>query len=97
LKLRILIFILGVLAAGLVGAEGHGASQSRISTSAEAGFHLDYGNHPIADYAIDERIFDRLGLFDPSDNGPSTRYSVELDLENEDSDWSFEVIVTVEF
>jgi hypothetical protein len=47
--------------------------------------------------AIDERIIDRLGLFDSSESGQSTRYSVELDLENEDSDWSFEVTVTVEF
>ena len=47
--------------------------------------------------ALDERIIDRLGLFDPSDSGQSNRYSVELDLENEDSDWSFEVTVTVEF
>lgn len=47
--------------------------------------------------AIGERTVDLLGLFDPSDSGQSTRYSVELDLENEDSDWSFEVTVTVEF
>jgi hypothetical protein len=86
-----------MLAAGLVVAEEHDASQSRMSTSAEAGFHLNYSNDQMAEYAIDERIIDRLGLFDPSDSGQSTRYSVELDLENEDSDWSFEVTVTVEF
>ena len=51
----------------------------------------------MAEHAIDERIIDRLGLFDPSDSGQSSRYSVSLDLENEDSDWSFEVTVTVEF
>ena len=46
---------------------------------------------------VAERIIDRLRLFDPPDSGQSTRYSVSLDLENEDSDWSFEVTVTVEF
>jgi hypothetical protein len=48
-------------------------------------------------YGIHERIIDRLGLFDASDSSQSSRYSIELDLENEDSDWSFEVTVTVEF
>lgn len=62
----------------------------------KVGFNVDYGNNQMAEHAIDERIVDRLGLFDPSDSGQS-RYSVELDLENEDSDWSFEVTVTVEF
>jgi hypothetical protein len=95
LKVSIFIFILGILAAGLVGAEESGASQSRMSTAGEAGFHLDYGNDQMAEYAIDERTIDRLGLFDPSDSGQST--SVSLDLENEDGDWSFEVTVTVEF
>ena len=65
--------------------------------TAEAGFNLGHGNGQMAEYAIDERTIDRLGLFDSSDSGQSTRYSVELDLENEDSDWSFEVTVTVEF
>jgi hypothetical protein len=51
----------------------------------------------MVDHAIDQRTIDRLGLFDPSDGSQSSRYSVELDLENEDSDWSFEVTVTVEF
>jgi hypothetical protein len=63
----------------------------------EVGFNVDYGNNQMAEHAIDERIVDRPGLFDPSDSGQSFRYSVELDLENEDSDWSFEVTVTVEF
>jgi hypothetical protein len=86
-----------MLAAGLVGAEENGAFQSRMSTSAKAGFHVDYGNDQMAEYATDERIIDRLGLFDRSDDGGSGHYSVSLDLENEDSDWSFEVTVTMEF
>ena len=86
-----------MLAAGLVVAEEKGSLSSRTFTTAEAGFNLDYGNDQMTARAIDERIIDRLGLFDPSDSGQSTRYSVELDLENEDSDWSFEVTVTVEF
>ena len=64
---------------------------------AEAGFNLDYGNNQMTERAIDEGIIDRLGLFDPSDSGRSTRYSVSFDLEHEDSDWNFEVTVTVEF
>ena len=60
-------------------------------------FDLDYGNNQIAERAIDERIFDRLTSFDPSDGGRSARYSVSFDLENEDSDWNFEVTVTMEF
>ena len=64
---------------------------------AEAGFNLGFGNNQMAEHAIDERIIDRLGLFDASDSGQSTRYTIELDLENEDSDWSFEVTVTLEF
>ena len=86
-----------MLAAGLVVAEEKGSLSSRTFTTAEAGLSLDYGNDQMAEHAIDERIIDRLGLFDPSDSGQSTRYSAELDLENEDSDWSFEVTVTVEF
>ena len=50
----------------------------------------------IFERAIDERIIDRLGLFDRSDDGVS-RYGISLDLENEDGDWNFEVTVTVEF
>ena len=86
-----------MLAAGLVVAEENGALSSRTFTTAEAGLNFDYGNDQMAEHAIDERIIDRLGLFDPSDSGQSTRYNVSLDLENEDSDWSFEVTVTVEF
>ena len=68
---------------------------SRTFTTAEAGFNLGYRNDQLAEHTIDGRTIDRLGLFDPSDK--SSRYSVELSLENEDSDWSFEVTVTVEF
>ena len=86
-----------MLAARLVVAEENGALSSRTSTTAEGGFNLAYGSGQMTEHAIDERIIDRLGLFDPSDGSQSSRYSVELDLENEDSDWSFEVTVTVEF
>ena len=86
-----------MLAAGLVVAEEKGSLSSRTFTTAEAGFNLDYGNDRMNARALDERIIDRIGLFDPSDDSQSSRYSVELDLENEDSDWSFEVTVTVEF
>ena len=65
-----------MLAAGLVVAEENGALSSRTFTAAEAGFNLDYGNDQMTEHAIDERIIDRLGLFDPSDSGQSTRYSV---------------------
>jgi hypothetical protein len=95
LKVSIFIFLLGLLAAGLVVAEEKRSLCSRTFTAAEAG--LNYGNNQIAEHAIDERLIDRLGLFDPPYSGQSTRYSVSLDLENEDSDWSFEVTVTVEF
>ena len=86
-----------MLAGGLVVAEEKKSFSSRTFPTAEAGFNLDYGNDQMAEHAIDERIIDRLGLFDLPESGQSTRYSVELDVENEDSDWSFEVTVTVEF
>jgi hypothetical protein len=92
MKASILIFILAVLASGSVVAHENSAS----SVTAEAGFNLDYGNNQIAGRAIDERIIDRLGLFDRVDNA-SAGYSISLDLENEDSDWSFGVTVTMEF
>jgi hypothetical protein len=69
----------------------------KASRSVAPSFNFDYGSDRIAARAIDERIIDRLGLFDPADGGASTRYSVSLDLENEDRDWSFEVTVTLEF
>jgi len=97
LKLSIFSFILTMLAAGLVVPEENGALSSRTFTTGDAGFNLGYSNDQMAEHAIDERIIDRLGLFDPSDSGQSARYSVSLDLENEDSDWSCEVTVTMEF
>ena len=97
MKLSIFIFILTTLLAGSVVAEENGALFSRTFTAAEGVFNLEYGNDRIAEYAIDEAIIDRLGLFDPSDSGQSARYSVSLDLEKEDGDWSFEVTVTMEF
>ena len=51
----------------------------------------------ISERAIDERTIGRLGLFNRSDDNSSGRYSVSLDLESEDSDWNFEVTVTMEF
>ena len=66
-----------MFSSGLVFAEENGAFSSRTSTTAEGGFNLGYGNDQMADHAIDQRIIDRLGLFDPSDSGQSTRYSVE--------------------
>jgi hypothetical protein len=89
--------MLSMLSSGLVFGEENGAFSSRTSTTAEGGFNLDYGNNQMTKYGIHERIIDRLGLFDASDSSQSSRYSIELDLENEDSDWSFEVTVTVEF
>jgi len=87
----------GLLAARLVVAEEKGALSSRTFTAADAGFNLDYGNNQMDEHAIDERIIDRLGLLDRPDDGGSSRYSISLDVENEDSDWSFEVSVAVEF
>ena len=51
-------------------------------------FHVDYGDDRI-ERATDERLIDRLGLFDRPEGGRSGRYSVSLDLENEDSDVEF--------
>jgi hypothetical protein len=96
LKASIFVFILGVHAAGSVVAQEDGTSLSPRSAMAETSFRLDYGNNQIVERAIDERVIDRLGLFDRADDD-SARYSMSLDLENEDSDWSFEVTVTMEF
>jgi hypothetical protein len=85
-----------MLASGSTFAEDGGAFSSRVSATAKAGFTLGYGNGQIAEDAIDKRIIDRLGLFNAPDS-KSCRYNVELELENEDSDWSFEVTITVEF
>jgi hypothetical protein len=92
LKTSIFIFTLAVLGVRSVVAHENGASFA----TAEAVAITDQAHH-IFERAIDERIIDRLGLFDRPDDGGSGRYNVSLDLENEDSDWSFEVSVTVEF
>jgi hypothetical protein len=86
-----------MLAAGWVLADGNDALSSRTFTTAEAGFNLNHGNLQLAERAIDDRIIDRLGLFDSSNSDQPTRYSVSLDVEKEDTDWSFEVTVTMEF
>jgi hypothetical protein len=86
-----------MLASGLIFAEESGAFSWRTSTTPKAGFTLGHGSDQMAEHAIDERILDRLGLFDLADSGKSSCFNIELDLENEDSDWSFEVTVTVEF
>ena len=82
-----------MLSFGLVFAEESGAFSWRASTRVKPDFALGYGS----EHAMDKRILDRLGLFDAPDIGKSSRYNVELELENEDSDWSFKVTVTVEF
>jgi len=92
MKVSIFVFVLAVLTAGPVGAHENGAS----SAAPEAVSITDQADQ-IFEHEIDERTIGRLGLFDRSDDNSSGRYSVSLDLENEDSDWSFEVTVTMEF
>jgi hypothetical protein len=92
MKVSIFVFILTVLAAGSVGAHENGASSAR----SEAVSITDQADR-IFERAIDERTIGRLGLFDRSEDNSSGRYGVSLDLENEDSDWNFEVSVTLEF
>ena len=58
-----------MLAAGLVAAEEKDSLSSRTFTTAEVGFNLDYGNDQMAEHTIDERITDRLGLFEAPDSG----------------------------
>jgi hypothetical protein len=96
LKARIFIFILAVLAVGSVVAEENSAWSPPMSATAETVSITDQADQ-IFERAIDEHFIDRLGLFEASDGGHSNRYSLSLDLENEDSDWSFEVTVTMEF
>jgi hypothetical protein len=86
-----------MLTSGSIFAEDSGAFSSRTSTTPKVGFTLGYGSDQMAEYAIDERILDRVSLLDLADSGKPSRYNVELELENEDSDWSFEVTVTMEF
>ena len=92
MKVSIFVFILAVLAAGSVGAHENGASSAR----SEAVSITDQADQ-IFEREIDERTTDRLGLFNRSDDNSSGRYSVSLDLENEDSDWDFEITVMMEF
>ena len=96
MNVNIFVFMMAILVAGPGVAQENGASFSPTSATAEDGFNLDYGNNQIAGHAIDQRIIDRLGLFDRVDDD-SAGYGISLDLENEDSDWSFEVTVTMEF
>ena len=63
----------------------------------KVGFTLGYSSDQMAEHTIDEQNIDRLGLFDLANSDKSSRYNLALELENEDSDWSFEVTVTVEF
>jgi hypothetical protein len=84
--------MLGVLAVGSVVAQENSAS----SPPTEAVSSTDQADQ-IFERAIDERVIDRFVSSDPSDGDSSGRYSVSLDLENEDNDWSFEVTVTMEF
>jgi hypothetical protein len=91
MKVSIFVFILAVLAAGSVRAHENGAS----SATKETVSITDQADR-IFERAINERTIGRLGLFDRSEDG-SGRYSVSLDLENEDKDWNFEVTVTMEF
>jgi hypothetical protein len=91
MKVSIFVFILAVLAAGSVDAHENGAA----SPTSEA-VSITHQADQIFEREIDDRIISRLGLFDRSEDG-SGRYSVSLDLENEDSDWNFEVTVTMEF
>ena len=86
-----------MLAAGSVVAQENSTSSSPTSAAAETGFNLDYSKDQMAERAIDQRIIDRYASFDPSDGSRSGRYSVSFDLEHEDSDWNFEVTVTLEF
>ena len=82
---------------GLVFAEESGAFSSRMLGTADDGFNFAYNNDPMTARTIGERTIDLLGSSDVPDGGQSSRYSISLDLENEDRDWSFEVTVTMEF
>ena len=79
-----------MLTAGSIIAHENGASSARNAAS------ITNQVDQIFESAIDEHMIDRLGLFDRSDDS-SGRYDISLDVENEDSDWSFEVTITVEF
>jgi len=91
MKVSIFVLMMAVLVAGSVGAHENGAA----SPTSEA-VSITHQADQIFEREIDERIISRPGLFDRSEDG-SGRYSVSLDLENEDSDWNFEVTITMEF
>jgi hypothetical protein len=88
--------MLAMLAAGSVVAQEISASSAPTSATAET-VSITGQSDQIFERAINERIIDRLGLFDRSPDGDSGRYGLSVDVENEDSDWSFEVTVTMEF
>ena len=71
------------------------ARKRRIVRDGEAASITDPA-HQIFERVIDERIIERLGLFDRSDEG-FARYGISLDLENEDGEWNVEVTVSMEF
>jgi hypothetical protein len=96
LKASIFTFILAVLSAGSIVAEEEVASPLAESVTAKAVSITEQADQ-IFERSINERTIDRLGLFDRLDDSGSCRCSVSLDLETEDSDWSFEVTVTMEF
>jgi hypothetical protein len=97
MKTSISILVLAMLAVGSIVAKENGALSSRTLATAKTGFNLNRGNLQLAERAIDDRIIDRLGLFNSSRNDQSTRYRVSFYVEEEDSDWNFEVTVTMEF
>jgi len=97
MRISISILVLAMLAVGSVVAKENGALSSRRLTTAETGFNLNRGNLQLAERAIDDRIIDRLGFFNSSKSDQSTRYHMSLYVEEEDSDWNFEVTVTMEF
>lgn len=97
MKTSISILVLAMLAVGSIVAKENGALSSRTLATAKTSFNLNRGNLQLAERAIDARIIDRLGLFNSSKNDQSTRYRVSLYVEEEDSDWNFEVTVTMEF
>lgn len=97
MKTSISILVLAMLAVGSIVAKENGALSSRTLATAKTSFNLNRGNLQLAERAIDARIIDRLGLFNSSRNDQATRYRVSFYVEQDDSDWNFEVTVTMEF
>ena len=83
--------MVAVLATGSIVAYENGASSATTE-----GLSITDQTHQIFERVIDERLIDRLGLFDRPDEA-SGRYDISLNLEKEDSEWNFEVTITVEF